>query len=135
MDEEYIWKDRIKKSMQTSNKNLHLAQILLRVGLACVFLYAGIAAFITPTDWIGFIPNFLEVISEREVLLPIFSIFEIIVGLWLLLGKGLFWSSSLSSAAILGIIITNLSLIDLTFRDIGLFFSSLALTVLSKKYD
>ena len=37
-----------------------LASFFLRIGLATVFLYAGISAFLNPIAWIGFIPLWLR---------------------------------------------------------------------------
>ena len=118
--------------MQTENKNLYLAKLFLRIGLAFVFLYAAIAAFLSPNNWVGFLPVWLENIAPRETLLTLFSSFEIILAAWLLWGKHLFYAAALSTLTILGIIITSLNLLDITFRDVGLLFAGLALIMLSE---
>jgi hypothetical protein len=40
------------------SSNLKAASLLLRIGLAFVFIYAAIASLETPKEWLGFIPQF-----------------------------------------------------------------------------
>ena len=74
-----------------------LVSFILRTGLAVVFLYAGIAAFVSPNEWIGFIPSFIGNFITKAYLLTIFSAYEIILALWLLSGKKQFIASVFSS--------------------------------------
>ena len=39
--------------------NPKLAQALLRIGLAFVFLYAAISSLMHPDEWVGYLPSFL----------------------------------------------------------------------------
>ena len=106
-----------------------MAILLLRVGLALVFLYPAIAAFLEPQNWIGFLPVF---IATNEALFA-FGVFEIILALWLLSGFRVGIAALISGALVLGIVLTNFGALDIVFRDIPIIFASAALYVLSKK--
>ncbi|MBI2484384.1 hypothetical protein HYV71_04335 [Candidatus Uhrbacteria bacterium] len=114
-------------------KKERVVSLLLRVGLAAVFGYAGVAAFLQPTSWIGYIPEFLRESFDSRFLLTVFSGAEIIVALWLLSGRYLFMAGIISALAILGILTFNLGLFDVVFRDIAIFFAALALAYLETK--
>ena len=105
-----------------------LASLLLRLGLAFSFFYAAISAFINPTSWIGFLPEFLR----GGGMLTAFSISEIILGLWLLSGWKTFYSSVLSAIVIAGITVFNFGSFDIVFRDVSILLMAIALAVLSK---
>ena len=111
----------------------YLASLLLRIGLAFVFIYAGISIFIEPSSWMGFIPGFVDVIISKEILLYVHGGMDILLGAWLLSNKKAFYASIVSSIFVFGIIIFNISSLDIIFRDVGILLSSLALAVLSKE--
>jgi hypothetical protein len=110
-----------------------LPLFLIRLSLAFVFLYAGLASLMRPNDWIGYIPSYLPQIFPKSTELILFSGFEIALSGWLLTGWKLFYSSLLSTLVLIGITILNLSLFDVTFRDVALAGVSLALTLSAKK--
>ena len=109
------------------------ASLFLRIGLAFVFIYAGISSFLNPEAWIGFIPAFIGSSATRYNFLFFSYSINIIIGLWILSGKKTFYAAVVSSAVLAGIILTSLGALIITFRDVGLFFASVALAVLSKK--
>ena len=115
-------------------KTIEKVSLILRIALAFSFIYAAISAFISPQNWIGFIPDFLpgNFITNNYYLIG-FSIFEIILGLWLLSNKRIYYASTISAIALFAITIVNLSSIDIVFRDISLFLSAVALVFLSKE--
>jgi uncharacterized membrane protein YphA (DoxX/SURF4 family) len=118
--------------MDKSSPNFVLfAKFLLRVGLALSFLYAGVSGLLNPSSWVGFFPFFLRKIFDPQILLFVFSVYEIILALVLLWGRYTLFSASLSALTLFFIIILNLAILDIVFRDIGLFFASLALVFLS----
>ena len=122
---------------KTNNmKRITIAHILLRIGLAGTLAYAAIASFLTPTSWIGFFPAFLINLSSpflsQEVLLGIFSVFELLLAAWLLSGFKPFLAGISAAALFGGIFFVNLGALDLVFRDGGLFFAALALAILRK---
>ena len=106
---------------------------LLRIGLAFAFFYAALASFFDPNSWIGFYPDFLRNLFAETFLLTAFSIFEIVLAIWLLSGRFLFWASLVSAGALTGIVIFNLPQMDIIFRDISLVFASLGLAKLAKE--
>ena len=108
-------------------KRNDLVLLSLRLGLAFVFLYAVVGSFMNPDAWIGYFPKFLTTLVPGNLLLPLFSGYEIVLALWLLSGKKVFIPAAISAATMLGIVVFNLSLLDVTFRDIGLFFAAVAL--------
>lgn len=108
-----------------------LVSFFLRLGLAVVFFYAGVASLISPENWIGFIPQFIQNNFSASLLLVLFSIYEILLGLWLLSNKKIFYASILSSATMFFIIIFNLSVFDVVFRDIAILFMAISLALIS----
>lgn len=113
----------------------NLVSLFLRLGLAFSFLYAAISGFITPESWIGFFPVWMRDLApfSDELLLHIFSSFEILLSLFILFQKKPFIASIVGAIALFGIVVVNLGALDIVFRDIGLFFMAIALAVLSKK--
>src|SRR3989344_6435365 len=97
--------------------NKYLVSFFLRLGIAAVFLYAAIASFLTPNNWIGFLPGWLKNIISGTALLVIFSAYEIILSLWILSGKKTFYAGILASITLFLIIITNITHLDILFRD------------------
>lgn len=99
----------------------------LRIGLAFVFLYAGIAALGNPDAWSGFFPLWLTGVAPVSVLNSGFSILEIVLAGWLLLGVFSRLAGIVAAALLLGVVVFNLGALDIAFRDVGLFFAALAL--------
>ena len=108
-----------------------LASFFLRVGLAIAFIYAGIAAFLNPEAWIGFIPGFARSVIPASILLHIHSVFNVLLGIWLISNKKIFYASILACLAMVAIIVFNYSALDIVFRDIEILFAAIALTALS----
>ncbi|OGH08342.1 MAG: hypothetical protein A2171_00155 [Candidatus Levybacteria bacterium RBG_13_35_9] len=104
---------------------------ILRIGLAFVLLYAAVSSFLAPYNWIGYFPVFLRDLISENILLSTFSVFEIILGLWILWGKYLFYSSILASVSLLGIIIFNFNQMDIIFRDVSILLTAISLAVYS----
>ena len=109
------------------------ASFFLRLGLAFVFLYASISAFLDPQSWVGYVPGFLGNDVTRGYVLLAHDFIGLGLGVWLLSGKKTFYSALLACASLAGITLTNLSIFVVVFRDVGLFFAAVALAVLSKK--
>ncbi|MEK6850297.1 MAG: hypothetical protein AABX85_01850 [Nanoarchaeota archaeon] len=111
----------------------YFASFLLRIGLAIVFLYAGIAAFLSPDGWVGFVPGFVSNVISPYYFLHIHSIFNILLALWLISNKKVFYASIISSCALIAIILFNYTALDIVFRDISILFAAIALSVISYK--
>ena len=107
------------------------AVLLLRIGLAVVFLYAAGGSVLAPNNWIGYFPRFLKEMIPENILLMGFSAFELGLGLWLLSGWKQFFAGTMAAVSLVGIVIFNLGAMDVVFRDLGLVFMALALAALS----
>src|ERR1035437_5072592 len=101
--------------------------LIARIGLAFPFIYAAIASLIHPTFWIGFFPNFLTNLISPNILITAWAILQIVIGLWLVLGKNILIPSILAAIMILGILVFNLKLLDIIFRDVSILASSVVL--------
>ncbi len=112
-------------------KNQKIVLLFLRLAIASVFYYAAIASFIEPDNWIGYLPQFLRHIFPATFLLSSFSLYEFFLATWIMSGWKSFYSACLASLTLIGIIISNITLIDIVFRDIAIFFASLALATAS----
>ena len=101
--------------------------LLLRLGLATIFLYAAISSFLAPEEWVGYFPQFLRDIISPNILLPIFSVYELLLTVWLLSGLYVQYAALLSAATLAGIVVANFQLFAITFRDIAMIFAAIAL--------
>ncbi|HUY85059.1 MAG TPA: hypothetical protein VMU97_00925 [Candidatus Dormibacteraeota bacterium] len=110
-----------------------LASLLLRIGLAAVLLYASVASLVTPSDWVGYLPHFLTAHVSGSLLLHFFSVYEMALAVWLLSGFYVRYAAGLAAATFTGIILTNLGLFIVTFRDITMVFAALALMFIETK--
>ena len=102
---------------------------LLRIGLALVFLYAGVASFVDPREWVGYLPVLLTEYFPTDLLLTMFAVYELALATWLLSGIHVRYAGLVCAATLAGIMLANPSLLHVTFRDIGLLFAALALAV------
>lgn len=102
---------------------------VLRVGLAFAFLYPAIAAWFNPFAWVGYFPPFILTMAFGHdiVLLHIFGITEILIALWILFGRRIFIPSFLAALYLVGIILFNLTQMDVIFRDISILAIAIAL--------
>lgn len=116
--------------MAITMKKEELVSWLLRIGLASVLFYAAIDSFLNPIAWIGFFPAWMRAVVDGNILLPFFSVYELLLGSWLLWGKKMRYAGLLSVATFVGIILSNLGAFNLVFRDVTMVFSALALAVL-----
>jgi len=116
-------------------KNKYNPGLFLRIGLGFIFVYTAFAAFTNPNSWVGFVPDFIGKIIPKTSFLYIHDIINLSLGLWIFSGKKTFYASIVSCIFLLGIIISNIMVLELIFRDIGLFFASIALTILSNEKD
>ena len=116
-------------------KQKNIAFFLLRMAIASVFAYAAISSFITPDNWIGYFPPFLQHLIPQQLLLTGFSLYELLLAVWLLSGFQIFFASVLAALTLVGIIVANFSELDILFRDFAIILSSLSLAVFSYKKE
>lgn len=105
------------------------AALLLRVGLALTLLYAAVDSLRNPNDWIGYLPNILDDFNPT-LLLKMLSIAQIGLSIWLLSGKYVHLAGLACAVAFTAVLLPNLAVLQITFRDIGLVAAALALAVL-----
>lgn len=118
--------------LRKHNKEV-LISFFLRIGLAVVFFYAGLASLFFPENWVGYIPGFVADNISTSTLLVLFSFYELGLGLWLLSNRKTFYAAIISAVTMILIVIFNMTLFDVVFRDIAIFFMALALAFMSKK--
>jgi hypothetical protein len=104
-----------------------LAPLLLRLGLATMFLYAAISSLVSPRDWVGYLPSLMTDHISGFTLLKFFSVYEFALAAWLLSGVYVRYAGLLCALTLGGIVLSNPSLLQISFRDIGLMFAALAL--------
>jgi uncharacterized membrane protein YphA (DoxX/SURF4 family) len=107
--------------------------LCLRAGLAFVFLYAAVAAYITPDNWSGYLPSFLTQHFRAVTLLDMFGAAQIALSAWLLSGIYAKWAGWAAAAFLAGIILSSPSQFLITFRDVGLLLMALALATLPEQ--
>lgn len=109
------------------------SNLLLRIAIAGSFLYPAIASLITPAAWIGYFPHFvLGIFPNDAVLLGAWSLVEAVLALWILSGKKIFLPSVLATILLVAIVLFNIPLIDIVFRDVALALVSLYLALTAR---
>jgi uncharacterized membrane protein YphA (DoxX/SURF4 family) len=114
----------------------HKAQppaLILSLGLAFVFLYAGIASLLNPLLWVGYLPQFMGNFIALDVALKFIAVYEIVLGLLLVSGKFRKVAAALSALTLAGIIVSSLNQFVITFRDVGLLLMAVALFFMSAR--
>lgn len=101
--------------------------LFLRLSIASVFLYAAVAATITPLNWIGYIPEIARHLFPPMLLLSGFSSYQALLGIWLLSGWKTFYSAIFAALTLVAIIGANITQVDILFRDFAIFFAAVAL--------
>ena len=107
-----------KLSLQSKqvNKMKYDASFFLRFGLAFVFIYVSISAFLIPEAWIGYLPNFLGSSVTKGYFLFGHDVFALLLGLWLLTGWKTFWAALIAAVFLAGVSLTNLGVFLVVFR-------------------
>lgn len=114
--------------------NTPVVWFLLRFGVAFTFLYASISAFINPTPWLSYFPDFIRSMTSDDILLATWGGGELIIGIWLLTGYRIFIPSVLSAGLMLGIFIFDLKSIHIIFRNVCILCTSIALAIISNPH-
>lgn len=114
-------------------KYAQYTSLLLRIGIAIVFVYAAVAAWFSPNDWIGYLPAIVADSASGALALQLWGGVEIGVALWLLSGKKAVWSAFVAAFLLLGVIMQNVTLFEIVFRDIAILFMALALAAMSSE--
>jgi len=110
------------------------SDLLLRLATAFAFLFPALDAFLNPFSWVGYIPGFARGILPEMVLLHGFGILEIILAVWILSGRRIFWPSVAATVILLLIVVLNLNDFEVLFRDLSLAGMTLALAVMHRPH-
>lgn len=105
-------------------------ELILRIGIAVAFIYPAVEGFFYPNSWIGFLPIWIRDLPINEItLLHIFGISEIVIAIWILLGRRIFIPSILAIIYLVLIIVLNWKFIDLLFRDFAILAIPISLAI------
>ena len=103
--------------------------LILRLGLAYLFLYAGIDGLREPAVWVDYVPNVLPNLVSQMSLLDFASFLQIAVALFLLWKPMASYAALIGVGLLLGITFGNLAAFLVVFRDLALAFMALAVVV------
>lgn len=106
---------------------------LINLGLAFTLIYAGVSSFLYPTDWVGFVPVWVEKFGTSQMLaLQMHATAELILGAWLLSNWKVKWAGAVVALDMAAILLVNgfdKSIFLVTFRDVGLLLAAIYLAV------
>jgi uncharacterized membrane protein len=108
-----------------------LANLALRLGLAFVFLFAAVTALLYPANYYKFVPPFISAYMSKDLFLMIYGGYEVLLAIWILVGKWSFYSSLLAAATLFGLTVLNLNEFNITFRNVSIICGAFALAFLS----
>lgn len=104
---------------------------MLRIGAAFAFLYPPIAAMSDPVSWASYFPSFVRALPmDSLVILHGFGIIEVVLAFWMLSGWRIRIPATIMTLMLLGIVATNVSQMDVLFRDVSIALMTLALVFL-----
>jgi len=109
-----------------------LPALILSLGSAFVFLYAGVSSLMNPQLWISYLPQFMGNFIALDVAIKFIAVYEIVLGLLLVSGKFRKIAAALSALTLTGIIVSSLNQFVITFRDVGLLLMAVALFFMSR---
>jgi uncharacterized membrane protein YphA (DoxX/SURF4 family) len=116
--------------MANQNFSSKYAPVVLRLGLALVFLWFGISQLRDADAWTGFVPAWVPALSGlgAETIVTLNGWFEVVAGAFLALG---FWVRPVAALLFLHLaaIVVNLGPTELGVRDFGLACATLAVTL------
>ena len=125
--------DRLNKS------DTQIAFFILRLGLAIVFLWFGIDKFIHMSNWIGWVPDWMQAMIPFSVtaFMYIQGVVETLAGFFLLMGIYPRLAALVCALILIGIEITlfGTGQIEMMIRDGGLLAASISLFFLGAQRD
>lgn len=112
-------------------RNKKYASLIIRLGLALVFLWFGIDKFIHTLNWIGWVPQWMQSLIPFSMNAFMYSqgVIETAIGVMLLIGFKVRVASLLASITIAGVLISLIGTgqAEIMIRDAGLLAASLSL--------
>jgi uncharacterized membrane protein YphA (DoxX/SURF4 family) len=110
-----------------------LSSLLIRLGLAFVFLYAAVFMTFAPEKYIVYFPDFMRELVPGYTLLHVFAAFEVILSVFLIIGKFTFVTAIISFLTMLALTVVNLDMFSVLFRNVSIILSALALAIQTRK--
>ena len=112
-------------------KREELGLLLLRIGLGGIFTWFGIDKFFHPKFWSAYMPGWFSGLLPTDPIsfMYVMGVFEVVVGLAVLLGFFTRIAAGISAAFLFGLI-ASLGLNEIMIRDVGLMFLALGIAVL-----
>ena len=107
--------------------------IFLSCGLGIVFLWIGIDIIKHPDAWVGYLPQQVPLGLDRYIALKINGLFDIALGVFLILRWWPKVSAALAALHLVGILALQ-GVDQVIIRDVGLLGSSLALLIWPKRH-
>ena len=103
-----------------------IPKVVLRVGLAIVFLYFGFSQIQSPDNWIGYLPEFLTGINNVSPnnIIMLNGFVELTLGIYLLIGLYTRFASAILGLHLIGITL-SIGLNPVGIRDFGLTIATL----------
>src|SRR3989338_10186174 len=111
----------------------NLASFTLRVALAIPFLFVAIDATLQPEAWVGFIPSLVRDILPASLVLGVHALVDFTLAVWLLSGWRTKEAAIFSGLNLFTIIVVNITVLEIVFRDVGLLLAAVALGALQYK--
>ncbi len=99
--------------------------IILRITLAVVFLWFGVQQLYVPTEWAGFVPEFLGKVMSPAIFVLLNGVVEVLFGMLLLSGFYVRFVSFILAIHLFGIAI-SMGYTPIMVRDVGLSLATLA---------
>lgn len=110
-------------------KNQNAAFLILRLGLAAVFIWFGASQLLSPSQWTSFLPSWVAAVQFPVVTFVLLNgLFEIIAGVLLALGAWTRIAAFILAVHLVGIAF-SIGYNSVAVRDIGLALATLALAV------
>jgi len=110
-----------------------LSSLLIRLGLAFVFLYAAIYMTFFPENYINYFPKFMRDLVPGYLLLHAFAVFEVVLSLFLIIGRFTFIAAIISFLTMFALTVVNMDRFSVLFRNVSIILSALALAIQSRK--
>lgn len=104
------------------------APVLLRLSISFVFLWFGINQLFNTKDFISYLPDVVLQTGYVQQLIFFNGIFELVFGVFLLIGLYTRLASFLLGVHLIGII-AGLGYTDIAMRDIGLMLATFSITL------
>ncbi len=124
---------RLDPHLSSESSSYRLSSLLIRLGLAFVFLYAAVFMTFAPEKYIIYFPDFMRELVPGYTLLHVFAVFEVILSFFLIIGRFTYAAAIVSFLTMFALTAVNLDKFSVLFRNVSIILSALALAVQTRK--